>query len=380
MVRPLYEPAVADTPSRDSHGHAGLWYDKFCDQWRLPTWTLQAGKSQDKGSNPKLDWINNLTGQPLGVANELEEISKRLIRLSFQQGGLSLVFRTESRFVTGLGRSHPVENGFAWHPTLGTPYLPGSSIKGMVRAWADQQAHPNPGQTTLTRLFGAPGQSGGLCFLDAVPIAPAKVEADVLTPHYAAWSPEDPPGDWRSPVPVPFLVTAEGLQLLFTVLPCGPLESGDLALVETWLTEALEWAGAGAKTAVGYGRFRLQEQKTEELLQEQRQRAQQKQQEQQEQERLDSLDPLDRELELLAAKEAATTPPPPPYRAWIKAVENGRWSDDPESGRLVLERIEAAMRSAGDWKEISEKKNKNKPDKKFTLTQKVKQLKAQLAR
>jgi CRISPR-associated protein Cmr6 len=378
MVRPLYQPSDAVTPSRDSRGHAGLWYDKFCDQWRLPTWTLQEGKSEDKGSNPKLDWINNLTGQPLGVANELEEITKRLIRLSVQQGGLSLVFRTESRYVTGLGRSHPVENGFAWHPTLGTPYLPGSSIKGMVRAWATQ-TEPSPDQATLTRVFGAPGQSGGLCFLDAVPIAPAKVEADVLTPHYAAWSPDKPPGDWRSPVPVPFLVTAEGLGLLFTVVPCGPLCEGDLEQVEAWLIEALAWAGAGAKTAVGYGRMRLDRQKSDELITEERQCQEQKQQSRRQAERLASLDPLDRELEELAANEAPTSPPPPPYRAWFKAVENGHWSDDPKSARLVLDRIEAAMRLAGDWKEISGKKNQNKPDKKYALTQKVKQLKAQLA-
>jgi len=390
MARPLYQPSDGAIPTRAADGHAGLWYDKFCDQWRLPEWSL-----------PKLDWMRHLTGQPLGVASELQEITTRLIRLSLQQGGVSLVFRTESRFVTGLGRSHPVENGFAWHPTLGTPYLPGSSIKGMVHAWARQeitatadQADSAADQATLHRLFGKAGQSGSVCFLDAVPIAPVPVEADVLTPHYAAWSPGDPPGDWHSPTPVPFMVTREGLELLFTLLPCPPAarpdkeqqaadqeqRQQDLRLLKAWLSEALTWAGAGAKTAVGYGRFQLQEEKTEELLQAERRRQQARQQAQQEAERLANLDPLDRELEELAANEAAASPPPPPYRAWIKAVESGRWSDDPKSARLVLERIEAAMRSADDWKEISKKKNQNKPDKRFTLTQKVIQLKAQLAR
>jgi CRISPR-associated protein Cmr6 len=36
-----------------------------------------------------------------------------------------------------LGNPHPVEKGFLWHPTLGTPSLPGSGVKGLVRAWVE---------------------------------------------------------------------------------------------------------------------------------------------------------------------------------------------------------------------------------------------------
>jgi len=380
MERPLYKFVPDTAPTSGDMGNAGLWYDKFCDQWtQQPIWSLQAAKSAREERNPKLDWINTFKSKPLGEQAQLKEVAERLIRLSLQRGGRSLVFVSESRFVTGLGRSHPVENGFAWHPTLGTPYLPGSSIKGMVRAWAEQQADPKPDQAALDRILGKgpngnnEGFSGGVCFLDAVPIAPAKVEADVLTPQYAPWSPHDPPGDWRSPVPVPFLVTAEGLQLLFTLVPCQTLADGDLDLLERWLVEALKWAGAGAKTSVGYGRFAHDTKKSEEWLQEQRQRAQQKQEEQQEQVRRNSLDPLDRELEELADNEPATTPPPPPYRSWIKAVESGRWHDQPTTIRAVIERIVAAMRQSGHWKESSTKKNIAK-DKEFHLTQKVKGL------
>ena len=77
--------------------------------------------------------------------------------------------------------SHPVENGFAWHPTLGMPYLPGSSIKGLVRAWAREHAEDSPAPDTMTRLLGGPGRAGSVCFLDAVPTAPAQLEADVIS-------------------------------------------------------------------------------------------------------------------------------------------------------------------------------------------------------
>jgi len=357
-------------PKRAADGNAGLWFDKFCDQWTTG-WTMQAEKSARQDSNPKLSWLNTLTGQPIGNRSDLEEVTARLIRLSQAQGGVSLIFRGESRFVTGLGRSHPVENGFAWHPTLGTPFLPRSSIKGMVRSWASSQADPQPDEACLRRVFGAPGQSGSVCFLDAVPIAPVQVEADVLTPHAGGWSPTDPPGDWRSPVPVPFLVTAQGLTLLFTVVPCGEVHAGDLEQVETWLIDALSWAGAGAKTAVGYGRMALDRQKTEELVQADRQERVQKEEARIEAERLASLDPLDREFEELAAAEPAMAP----YRVWIKAVESGRWNDQPAVLRMVLARIEAAMRKLGAWKEVSNKKNPSK-DKEFQSTRQVMDLKA----
>lgn len=380
MVLPLYQLVADVTPTRASHGNAGLWYDKFCDKWTTPPWSMKGG---GQGANPKLSWIKTLTGHVHGVPDQLEEFTNRLIRLSLQHGGRSLVFHAESRFVTGLGRSHPVENGFAWHPTLGTPYLPGSSIKGMVRAWAEKQADPTPSSTIIERVFGAPGQAGAISFLDAVPITPVNVEADVLTPHTAAWSPSNPPGDWCSPGPVPFLVTAAGLRLLFTVVPCGRLAKdhpeeikSDLDQVQSWLIEALTWAGAGAKTAVGYGRMELDQPKTDGLWQAEQQRQHRKQEALLEQERLARMDPLDRELEKLAAAEPATSPPLPPYRAWIKAVESGHWRDQPAIALQVLDRIETAMRLVGDWKETSQKKNPNKPDKRFKLTNHVKELRA----
>ena len=212
MPRPLYDAAAREPADRESDGHAGLWFDKFCNRWRVKngSWTMS---SQDKGSNPKLDWIRTVADRPIGTGDQLDESALRLARLVHRRGGRAAIFTTEARFVTGLGRSHPVENGFAWHPTLGTPYLPGSSVKGLVRSWAEMDARPRPDAMTRGRLLGAPGKAGGMCFLDAVPIAPVRLEADVMTPHYAGWSEDDPPGDWRSPSPVPFLATAAGTLL-----------------------------------------------------------------------------------------------------------------------------------------------------------------------
>ena len=261
MNRPLYAAAADEPAHREPAGHAGLWFDKFCNTWRRDggAWTMKEDKERrERGAdgNPKLEWLRTLVDGPVGAQEQIDEYALRIVRLVERRGGLAVVFKTDARFVTGLGRSHPVENGFAWHPTLGTPCLPGSSVKGMVRAWVDADPDPRPGaEETRDRLLGTPGRAGRLCFLDAVPTVPVRLDADVMTPHFAGWSAGDPPGDWRTPTPIPFLVTAAETRFLFGVLPVQPLGDGDLSTVEIWLRDALAWAGAGAKTAVGYGRF-----------------------------------------------------------------------------------------------------------------------------
>ena len=263
MTLPLYR-AAARPEHRDPEGHAGLWFDKFCDRWRVADggWTMA---SDGKNDNPKLDWIGTLTGGRVGAREQIDGYASRLLRLTTSRGGRAGVFTTTARFVTGLGRSHPVENGFAWHPTLGTPYLAGSSVKGLVRAWATTDAEPRPDPGTLGRRLGSPGKAGTVCFLDAAPIAPVRLEADVMTPHYAGWNAEDPPGDWRSPNPIPFLTTAGGMSFLFGIIPFRLSSDDDLDVVSGWLRSALENAGGGAKTAVGYGRFTRDDEATRRL-------------------------------------------------------------------------------------------------------------------
>ena len=71
-------------------------------------------------------------------------------------------------------------------------------------------------------------------------------------PHYAGWTVDAPPGDWLSHTPIPFLTVAPGAAWLFGLMSCGGAGNGALNTGWKWLTEALAWAGSGAKTAVGY--------------------------------------------------------------------------------------------------------------------------------
>ena len=256
MTCPLYKVSVEQPESRKPEGHAGLWFDKFCNTWSNngPTWTITARE--------KLNWIQTLIDHPIGTQDQIEEYTLRLIQLVERHNGRWGVFKAESRFVTGLGRSHPVENGFAWHPTLGTPFLPGASVKGSIRAWAKTADEPHLDSKTENYLLGDNNHAGCVSFLDAVPVSRVQLEGDVMTPHYADWNANDPPGDWRSPTPIPFLTTAAYTSFLFSFIPCRAVSDKDMNTLWDWLRSATELNGVGAKTAIGYGRFSYDDEQT----------------------------------------------------------------------------------------------------------------------
>jgi len=271
MSLPLYKNHCAPS-ALPAGAHTGLWFDKFCHQWCLDSsksglvaWSLKSftvGQGQDKKEvNPKLDWIRTATKGRIGDEKILAEHSQRLAQLTRSSSGSALFFKTAGPFAPGLGREHPIENGLAWHPTLGTPYLPGSSIKGLVRAWA--ATWESAAKADVTRIFGPRGgreaNTGTVIFLDALPTKPVQLAADVMTPHYGPYyqdkTGQTAPGDWHSPVPIPFLTVAVGQSFLFALAPRNPSDKADCEQAALWLETALRELGAGAKTAVGYGRF-----------------------------------------------------------------------------------------------------------------------------
>ncbi len=256
-------------------GNSGLLYDKFCDQWTPDFSGFPEGDARDVAGG-KLSWVLSVvrprlpgTGRPdpakprvkCGDKDLLDEFAKRRIDLLGRHDQKPLRYVLDSRFVTGLGRRHPVENGFAWHHLLGTPYLPGAGVKGLVRAWAEH--YETETSDRIRRIFGPPPASGALSvgsviFLDALPVAPVQLVAEVMTPHYGPWYQAEGaavPADWHSPTPIPFLAVECGTEFSFGILPRRPADIEDCGQVEVWLAEALAWLGAGAKTAVGYGRF-----------------------------------------------------------------------------------------------------------------------------
>ncbi|SDX45340.1 CRISPR-associated protein Cmr6 [Allochromatium warmingii] len=259
MTLPLYRAHQAPNALPDS-GHRGLWYERFFnaydDHWQVP-------------AEGKAKWVQD-NAKRTGDSASLENAAQRQLELVTQLGGRGAVFQADWHFATGLGLPHPVENGLIWHHTLGVPYLAGSTVKGLVRAWVevwDESLDETARQHRLDTWFGTLEQAGAFLFFDALPIAPVNLRADVMTPHLGKWyeqggeiaewhhAPDCVPADWHAPVPVPFLV-ADKPRLLFGIAPRYVDHAAELPEVFKALKQALDCLGAGAKTAVGYGQMR----------------------------------------------------------------------------------------------------------------------------
>lgn len=257
MGAPLYAGARAAAMFRPGASHAGLWYDKFCDGWNGDF----TGFADD---DAKRRWIAGLCRGRLGERAAIEAAGVRRRALVAARRGHWLELVTRGRFATGLGRAHPVENGFAWHPTLGTPFLAGAGLKGVARAWA--RDFLAVGDAPLARIFGpagtAPRAAGAVAFLDLLPLSPVRMVVEVMTPHYGPWYDAaragEAPADWHSPTPIPFPAVAENTRFAAAVMPVDPRrDAADCATATEWLKEALSTIGGGAKTASGMGRFTI---------------------------------------------------------------------------------------------------------------------------
>src|SRR5690606_12353334 len=161
--------------------------------------------------------------------------------------------------ICGMGERTPGENGLTLHPVYGVPYLPGTSLKGILRAWVLSQNWGKDWQEGGVRfrsLFGQgghQGEAGVVDILDALPVPKDKLfTVDVLTPHFADYyHGKSGPLGWQGPNPVRFLVASQGVH--YRLVLEGASEWLDKAA--EWLALSLSERGVGAKSRAGYGRF-----------------------------------------------------------------------------------------------------------------------------
>ncbi len=164
------------------------------------------------------------------------------------------------RLALGLGNESVLEVGLTLHRTYGVPVVPGSAVKGVVRACARERWEVD--EASLEILFGTTESAGYLRFHDAwwVPDgAESFLAREVTCVHHPEYYTtggtvldDHPVGmlDLDSPNPVAW-VAATG-RFLFAVAGPGGRHEWALEL----LVDALTTSGVGAKTAAGYGLFR----------------------------------------------------------------------------------------------------------------------------
>jgi CRISPR-associated protein Cmr6 len=180
--------------------------------------------------------------------------------------GVTVSAATEGRFVTGTGLNSPLDVGIELHPVYGVPYVPSAGVKVLVREYVRNWSSDGEDEDMVNWMFGVSDDNGSyagaLMFFDALPEADGAesgtlLEFDVMTPHYSPWyQGGNAPGDWHSPNPIKFLTVPGGSRFHFALaMRRGEGTEKDRNLACCWLKEALDWLGAGAKTAAGYGRF-----------------------------------------------------------------------------------------------------------------------------
>ena len=158
-----------------------------------------------------------------------------------------------------LARASALENaGICLHPLFGFVYLPGTGLKGMARAYAETVAQAPKEQ--IEDVFGNTDHSGAVAFHDAWPLTWPRLIVDILNNHHVSYYQQgQAPGDWDSPVPVYFLAVPAGQAFVFALSRRRADHARDdlVALAREWLAGSLIYEGAGAKTATGYGLFKL---------------------------------------------------------------------------------------------------------------------------
>ncbi len=220
-------------------------------------------------------------GFPEEIWNELQtKLTSQATAISAAFEQFSLEQDAGARLAIGLGTATVFETGILLHPVYGFPYLPATSQKGITRSWIidccfegeEERALMNP---SFILMFGSTDQRGSLIFFDAFPTHAPTIKEDIMNPHYPKYyTGEEPPADYQSPVPIPFLtVENTTFQFLLGLKPLKGLEDakvsgpiathlgandGELSLLQAgkqWLLKALTEHGIGAKTSLGYGFF-----------------------------------------------------------------------------------------------------------------------------
>lgn len=214
------------------------------------------------------------------VKNMLDNRLKKIALLSDNYFVRIFQGKVLHQIVHGLGSAHVLETSITIHPVYGVPYIPSSSLKGIVRHYFIQtffdgdenrladDAERSEKEEKLYKLyidiFGNQEQRGAINFLDVF-FPSGELKPDIMAVHYRKYynnAGKEPATDDESPLPVNFyvLVSDEPVEFIFYLHKEQTLLSNfsheQIAeIVGDWLKGALTQMGLGSKTSRGYGRF-----------------------------------------------------------------------------------------------------------------------------
>lgn len=248
----------------------GLQFGMYLKVYNKRDWSVSKQTTHLKFNNYQCQLLESLQSRQTAM-----------LQGNNKNSSLTFVAKSTSPFVTGMGNEHPLENGFSFLNPYGLPYLPGSSIKGVLRRAAEELIHANwfsgegnwsvldifylfgletiSGNDEWYRCFNvdkeqiekylhfiAPNQSdqhenilnanspilelvrarnlsakGILSFWDCYPSSYKRLEFEIMTPHQTDYhQKEQEPHDTESPNPIRFLTIPPRSQFTFHISLC----------------------------------------------------------------------------------------------------------------------------------------------------------------
>lgn len=291
-----YSAQLQMTAKSFSKGNFSLWFNKL-----IPLNNETKCKPCDQHGNDKeavqyYESVYNELKKNRTLEHLLDKKQKNQKQFCkiYEKAGYKIInYQAElkSPLITGIGQTHPNEVGMVFDHTMGIPYVPASSVKGIVRFAhmleliksdniKEYKESDKDGEyivesdlkTLIPAIFGGDADEekegkkkikklkGKVIFLDAYPAKVPYLHVDITNPHYGDYYNDEkgeiPPADYLAPNPIKFLTVKKG-----TVFTFRALVSKDsvflLQPVKTAFENALKNEGVGAKTAVGYGRFEI---------------------------------------------------------------------------------------------------------------------------
>jgi CRISPR-associated protein Cmr6 len=262
-----------------NNGNCGLWFNKF----------IEIDDKEFKPIKNYVDKYKETYHKNKNAADKLLEM-KHLHQYWFcktfekKYDILTIQTQLSSRMITGIGQTHPSEVGMTFDHTIGVPYIPASTVKGIIRfahllniieepknedkILDKDEIDEEEDWTFIKHLFGIGGDKGNVgnvIFLDVYPAKSPDLAIDIINPHYQEYysdeSGKTSPGDYLDPVPIKFFTIAPGNKFIFRILIKKDIildnDNTLFNLVKTAIGRVLTVEGIGAKTAVGYGRFNV---------------------------------------------------------------------------------------------------------------------------
>lgn len=249
------------TARMDQCKNLGLILDKYVPKRVIEV--IERTEGDKKRNSERSDWLKGFELDNHIDRQLVESVYSRWLSVLQTMHAQPFTSATDWRMVVGLGGESVLETDLTLHHLYGIPFIPGSALKGLTRAYVTGEVEGHKSKkledddTDVKRIFGTQDTSGSVIFFDAMAVDDAiEVKLDIMNAHYPDYYGKGVlPTNTQNPNPVTFL-TVTHTTFLFALAPRRPeKDNDDVKLALGWLQDALQNYGVGGKTSAGYGYF-----------------------------------------------------------------------------------------------------------------------------